>query len=426
EAAIIMELNGVGSIVVVKSDMTPIGIFTNKDLRRFVIHGEKKEEKVSAYMSSPVITLEFDKPIFEAQRLMMSNRINHIVVTRYGKLYGVVSIKDIVSQFEPLTSISILHRKLNKATNLEEVKALHGAIMDAIKRLLKRGLHFYEISTLITDFYDLLTEKVISIVEESYEREFGSLGDYVWVNMGSSARKEQIIATDQDNAIIHEGGDFKEFARLVNDALEFVGIPKCSGGYMAVNWSLSLEDWKKKFSEWIVNFTPENIRHLTIFLDLRAIYGKKNLLKELFEALEQKLNMQILRQLVNDATMLEPPKIGGIRGSDEVDLKKFGIYPIVNCTRVLALEAGIFEIANTRERLLRLVEMKKIEEKIAKGIIECFEFLQDLRLRNQVEGKKNLIKIKEVSRIEFFIIKDVFRTIQEFQKYLKGRFVAWG
>ncbi|MEM3147048.1 MAG: CBS domain-containing protein, partial [Archaeoglobaceae archaeon] len=51
DAVVRMELNGVGSIVVVRSDMSPVGILTNRDIRKFVIHGESKDEKVSAYMS---------------------------------------------------------------------------------------------------------------------------------------------------------------------------------------------------------------------------------------------------------------------------------------------------------------------------------------------------------------------------------------
>ncbi|MCS7119187.1 MAG: DUF294 nucleotidyltransferase-like domain-containing protein [Archaeoglobaceae archaeon] len=424
DAAVKMELNGVGSIVVVKNDMTPIGIFTNRDLRKFVIHGTSKEEKVSAYMSSPVLYIEFDRPLFEAYQLLTSKRINHIVVTKYGKLHGVISAKDIMSQFEPFTSVSILHRKLGRATNLEEVKSINKRIIETIRALAKRGMSFYELSFLISSFYDLLTEKVITIVERENQSELGKIVDYVWVNMGSSARKEQILATDQDNMIIHsgEGDKLREFAKIVNNTLEFVGIPKCSGGYMAMNWCMSIEEWKKKFEEWMNKFTPENIRYLTVFLDLRAIHGKKDLLDELLNFISNKINAQVLRYLANDAVMLEPPKVGGIRGVSEVDIKKFGIYPIVNCTRVLALENSIQEIMNTRERILKLTELGVLSENYSKSILESYEFLQNLRLRNQVEGKGNLVKLKEIGRINHFILKDAFRIVQDYEKFLKGRF----
>lgn len=425
DAALKMEMNGVGSIVVVKNDMTPIGIFTNRDLRKFVIHGMSKEEKVSAYMSSPVVSVEFDRPLFEAYQMMNSRRINHLVVTRYGKLYGVISVKDIMAQFEPFASISILHRKLGKATNIEEIKSIHERIVETIKNLSMRGMGFYELSMMISSFYDLLTEKTIDIVEKNYAKEFGRLPEYVWVNMGSSARREQILATDQDNMMIHsgDGEELREFAKIVNNYLEFVGIPKCSGGYMAMNWCMSIEEWKKMFENWLTNLTPENVRYLTVFLDLRAIYGKREFLDELISFVQEKVNAQALRFLANDAVTIEPPKISGIRSVKEIDLKKFGIYPIVNCTRVLALEKKIVEITNTRERLEKLIEIGSLNEDLAKSVLDSYEFLQNLRLKNQVKGKGNVLSIKETSRVNQFVLKDTLRIVQEFEKFVKGRFL---
>lgn len=422
DAVLRMELNGVGSIVVVKNDMTPVGIFTNRDIRKFVIHGESKDEKVSAYMSSPVLSIEFDRPLFEAYQIFTSKRVNHIVVTRFGKLYGVISVRDIMSEFEPYTSISILHRRLSKATSIEEVKAIHEKVIETIKALAKRGLGFYELSFLISSFYDLLTEKVIELAEKTFGK--SSFPNYVWVHMGSSSRKEQILATDQDNMIIYENeaGELREFARQVNESLDLVGIPKCTGGYMAMNWCLSIEEWKRKFEEWMTKLTPENIRLLTVFLDLRAIRGKVELLEELKEFIKENVNAQVLRYLANDAVALEPPKISGIRSVTEFDIKKFGIYPIVNSTRVLVLESGILEITNTRDRIIKLMELGVLQEKFAKTLLEGYELLQNMRLKNQVEGKGNLIKLKDVSRVNQFVLKDVFRVIRDYTGFIKGRF----
>ncbi|MEM0203461.1 MAG: DUF294 nucleotidyltransferase-like domain-containing protein [Archaeoglobaceae archaeon] len=421
DAVIRMELNGVGSIVVVKNDMTPIGIFTNRDIRKFVIHGGSKDEKVSAYMSSPVLSLEFDRPLFEAYQIFTSKRVNHIVVTRFGKLYGVVSVRDIMSELEPYTSISILHRRLSKATSLEEIKAIHEKVVETIKALAKRGLGFYELSLLISSFYDLLTEKVIELTEKTLGK---SLPSYVWVHMGSSSRKEQILATDQDNMIIYENeaGELREFAKRINESLDFVGIPKCTGGYMAMNWCLSVEEWKERFKEWMTKLTPENIRFLTVFLDLRAIHGKTKLLEELEEFIKNNVNAQVLRYLANDAVSLEPPKISGIRSVTEFDIKKFGIYPIVNSTRVLALESEILEITNTRDRILKLMELGVLQEKFGKTLLEGYELLQNIRLKNQVEGKGNLIKLREMSRVNQFVLRDIFRVIRDYMGLLKGRF----
>ncbi len=425
DAVVKMEMSGVGSIVIVRDDMSPLGIFTNRDLRKFVIHGESKNELISAYMSSPVVSVEHDTPLFEAQAVLMRHRINHLVVTRHGKVIGVVSAKDLLAQHEPLTSITVLHRRLAKAKTLEEVRSILSAMVEAVKRLAKRGAHFYELSALLADVYDLATENVLKIVESEFEAENGGLPPYVWVHMGSSARKEQVIATDQDNAIIHEGdGDLLEFAAKVNDALDYVGIPKCSGGYMASNpeWNASVEEWKEKFREWMTNFTPENIRHLTVFLDMRGIYGKLALLDEVFEAIEESVTKQVLRYLAYDATLNEPPKLTGIRKVEEVDIKKYGIYPIVNCTRVLALESRVVRTTNTRERLKRLTDIGIIDERTFRDLSESFGFLQELRFQNQVEGRGNIVNLREIGRVESFVLREVFRIVRDFEGFVKGHF----
>jgi len=253
--------------------------------------------------------------------------------------------------------------------------------------------------------------------------------------MGSSARKEKIIATDQDNAMIHEGDGqiLLKFAKKVNDALNFVGIPKCPGNYMASNpsWNKSIDRWKRMFEEWFEELTPENVRYLSIFLDLRPIYGEFKFHHELIEHIYEKRTMQSLRYLALDASALEPPTgIFGMRRLKEIDLKRYGIYPLANGVRVLSLEKNIIEITNTKERIEKLIEIELIEDKTGRDLLESYEFFQDLRLKFQAKGlvedykKKNynVIKIADLDKIEIFVLRECFKIISDFQKFLKGRF----
>jgi CBS domain-containing protein len=51
------------------------------------------------------------------------------------------------------------------------------------------------------------------------------------------------------------------------------GVPLCKGEIMASNpmWCLSLEEWKRAFSSWISNGTPESLLHASIFFDFRSL-----------------------------------------------------------------------------------------------------------------------------------------------------------
>ncbi len=433
DAAIRMEMNGVGSIVVVDGEMRPVGILTSKDLRTFIIHGTSPEEKVAAYMSSPPITIDASAPAFEAHLELLKRGINHLIVTRNGKVEGVITANDILMLFEPTTSLVVLYRKLKKAKSLEEMGVAFRSLKVSISNLVLRGMHFYDLSALLTDIYDYTVSKVIDLVLSEMETEYGTMSDFVWVHMGSSARKEQVIATDQDNAIIHSGDGevMLELGRRVCDALEKVGIPKCPGNYMASNpkWNMSLDDWKETFREWFLNLTPENVRYLSVFLDLRPIYGDDRLHRELVEEINNSHTSQSLRYLAFDATVAEPPKgLFGLRRKKEVDIKMFGIYPIVNGVRVLALENGFVDVTNTKERLERLGEIQLLDEELVNSLKESYEFLQDMRLKNQArhllsgEGGGNVVNFSELDKIDALVLKETFKIISNFQKFLKGHY----
>jgi CBS domain-containing protein len=195
-------------------------------------------------------------------------------------------------------------------------------------------------------------------------------------------------------------------------------------------WNMDVEKWKKMFHEWFMNLTSENVRYLSVFLDLRPIYGEEKLYRELMEEIKQSFTSQSLRFLAYDATMFEPPVgLFGLRRLREVDIKMRGIYPTTNGVRVLALESGFIDITNTKERLEKLGEIKLIEEDLLNSLKEGYEFLQDLRLKNHSkgllegkEGSANIVKLSEIDKIDALVLKETFKIISRFQKFLKGHY----
>jgi len=430
DAARTMLEKNVGSIVVVE-DRKPIGILTDHDLKKVLVSGSK-EAKVTEFMNSPVITVDGEQPVFEAYLTLINRGINYIVVVEDGRVSGVITSKDILTQFEPSSSLIALYRKIRKANSIEELKSHLEGIRKAVAGLAMRGVHFYELSRMITSVYDSTVVRVIKLMEEELRAE---LPDYVWIHVGSSGRKEQIIATDQDNFLIHTGEDRElmlEFAARVNEALDAVGIPKCSADYMASNpkWNLSLEEWKANFDKWFNSLTGENIRYLSVFLDMRPIYGDQKLYLSLLEHIERSVTNQAIRFLALDATSIEPP-VGffGIKGIEKgLDIKLHGIYPIANGVRVLALDNRILDVTNTKERIERLGEMDVLSGERAREILESYEFLQELRLKHQSAafsaGKEgdNVISLREIDRIDAYVLKEALKIVSSFQKFIKGKY----
>ena len=93
-----MRDNKVGALMVMKND-TLSGIFTERDLMsRVVAEGLNPEKvKVSEAMTSSIATVPLETPIREAANIMSQNRIRHLPVLEEGKLYGVISVGDILA-----------------------------------------------------------------------------------------------------------------------------------------------------------------------------------------------------------------------------------------------------------------------------------------------------------------------------------------
>lgn len=425
-AAVEMINNSISSIVVVDEEMRPIGIFTDKDLRKVVIQGDKLH-LISKYMSSPVKTINTNTTIFDAFSKMIDAGIDHLVLTKEEKVFGVVTGKDIRIQLEPSSSIITLFRKIIKAKSAEELQTIFNNIKTSVAKIVLSGSNFFDLTRMLSTVNDAIIVNSIEIVGKKLP-----IDDFVWINMGSLGRKEQVLATDQDNALIYIKKPLLKFADEVNKTLARIGIPECPGDYMASNekWNKDLSSWKNYFKNWFNNPTADHARYLSIFLDMRPVFGNENIYKELIESLRANVTDQAIKALAHDAVHIEPPiGIFGIRGLHKgVNLKTYGIYPIVNGVRVLAIDNDIFEITNTNERLEMLNDVGVISDEMCHDVLESYGFLQDLRLKQQSSAvlnqskENNLISLKEIRKVDLLILKEALKIVSSFQKLLMKKY----
>lgn len=97
DVAKIMKAKKIGSIVVEKNKEL-IGIVTETDIVRRLVADEKNPEAtpVKAIMSSPLLTVDIEKSIIDANDLMDKNHVRHLGVTDEGKVVGLVSCRDMM------------------------------------------------------------------------------------------------------------------------------------------------------------------------------------------------------------------------------------------------------------------------------------------------------------------------------------------
>jgi CBS domain-containing protein len=93
----LMAEKGIGAVVVMNGKIIS-GIFSERDFARktLTISGFNLNLPVKEVMSTPVFFVHPHQAIEECMALMTEKRIRHIPVMEDGKLYGIVSIRDVI------------------------------------------------------------------------------------------------------------------------------------------------------------------------------------------------------------------------------------------------------------------------------------------------------------------------------------------
>jgi CBS domain-containing protein len=97
KAAQVMRDRNIGSLFITR-DKDIIGILTDTDLvRRVVAVGaDAAKTPVEQIMSAPILTIEENKTLLDANDMMAVHHLRHLGVTRNGKLVGMISVRDLV------------------------------------------------------------------------------------------------------------------------------------------------------------------------------------------------------------------------------------------------------------------------------------------------------------------------------------------
>ena len=98
QVAKMMEQGGIGAILV-QNNSNPVGIVTDRDFAtRIAANNLPLDTAVENIMSTPLITINHDEPISAAAERMTSKKIRKLAVTENGKIVGIVTSTDLVTQ----------------------------------------------------------------------------------------------------------------------------------------------------------------------------------------------------------------------------------------------------------------------------------------------------------------------------------------
>lgn len=444
-AAEIMRDKGISSLIACDDDKQPVGIMTDRDLRNKVIAGglDPLLAKVSAVMTTPVISVYEDDTLFEVLYQMSRNRIHRVgVVDSDYTLVGLINESDIIRLQN--RSPQRLLQAVDEALSIADLKKIYHESEQLVVFLSRNGVRTNDLVKMISLINDQITSQLIGLLKQGRFADMGKKSAFMV--LGSEGRQEQTLKTDQDNAMIiaddaspDEVADIEAFSQILIDALIEIGVPECPGGIMARNefWRRSLADWKRAIDSWVGSPSSGNILNFSMFSDMRVLCGDESLERRLKEYIIQvaEENTIFLARMAQNVCRFSPPL--GVFGQIKVessgthlgsfDLKKAGIFALTEGVKVLALSVGVMG-GSTHERLAILQQKDVLSKAQASDIEASFNLLTFLRLRGQVDSAaagheiSNYITPGSLDRVEKGRLKLALEVVKSFQGMLNQHF----
>ncbi len=414
-----------------------IGIVTGMNLAKAVI---LKDQPVTAPVGAIAhfepVTVRADDFLYNALILMTKHSLRRVVVSDGDGFIGVLDEIDLLSFLSNHSHIVAM--QVERATTENELRLASNNVMNSIQILHNSGVKIHFITQLVTQLHRKIFAKLYSMVAPPELRE-----DACLIVMGSEGRGEQIMKSDQDNAVIFRHDlPVKVVDRFRHDfthALLDFGYPRCEGDIMVSNpaWSKSLADFKRSLHSWILTPDEWSPLNLAIFYDAVAVAGDAKLLDDakiyMFGLLSD--NNPFYSRFAKAIDTFSTP-LGmfhnlvvekGQRHKDTLEIKKGGIFPIVHGVRSLALEHRL-KTTNTSERIRDLRDKGIFDNTFAMELIEAFNFLLGLQLRNKLaqiavdQPTDNFIRPDDLSTLERDVLRDSLYVVKRFKEFVRYHF----
>jgi len=412
-----------------------IGIVTDTNLREKVLLAEKNtQDPIGEIATFGLVTIERSDFLFNALLLFTKHGVKRLIVVEDDKIVGILEQLDLLSHFANHTHL--IAASIDRAMTIDELENAQRSLTHLVSSLTTKGVKVRYISKLVSELNAKMYRKVFELVVPQELQSKCAL-----IVMGSEGRGEQILRTDQDNALILRDGEneaeFELYMMTFNEYLLRLGFPKCSGNVMVSNpyWRRSVSGYKTVISQWVETLNEESLMALSIFLDASCVAGDESLLIECRDYLNEHFEgrSDVLAHLAKSALAFETPLslfsgfvLGRAEHQSELDIKKGGIFAIVHGIRILALEHKIGS-TNTTERIKELNNIGLFDKRFASELIEAYDTLLGIRLRSMLSQKhtgeeQNYVNPKLFSKTDRDLLKDAFKIVNTFKKFLTYHF----
>lgn len=413
-----------------------LGIFTATALQRAILTGTPLDQlPVKELANFSLITISPDAQVGDALAQMLRHRVHRVVVADGPKVLGVLEALDLFSFLSNHSHLITL--QIETAADLPALAVAASKITRMISVLHRGGTRINLIAQLVQELNARLFERAWALIAPKDLVQNSCL--FV---MGSEGRGEQLLKTDQDNALILRDSyqapdDLVEICNRFSQALTQFGYPECPGHIMLNNpeWRKNAQDFSVMVKDWLLFPAPDSLMNLAIFMDAHAVCGDGKLLRQVQNSIVQLAtdNDAMLGRFAaaidafgNEAGWWN--KLLGLSETDQaMNIKKEGIFPLVHGIRSLALASRISE-TNTFARIEALQKLSVLSSETAADLTQSLQFLMGVRLKTgldeldkgrQVSGG---IDVSRLSSLDRDLLKDSLSVVKKFKTQLRYRF----
>jgi CBS domain-containing protein len=420
-----------------------LGLVTDAEIRSAVAGGGELDTPVRAIARRPVPTVPVEQLAIEATVEMLAAGVDHLAVLDGWRVCGLISAVDLLS-LETRSPIALRHAILGAADEGELVRGV-AQLPKLFELLLRAGVPPRDLGRVLSLQHDAVVARLIDF---SIARHGEAPSQWAWLDLGSAARREFTLASDQDNAFAYDDpapGDaaavdayFERLGSEVNDGLARCGIGSDNNGVLARRrlWRMSKSDWLRTFDECLVEPDESHLIRASVSFDFRPAAGGLVLAAELAERIRAAREYPAFMRLMARSASGFPVALG-FRGQlatgkhdgppGRLDLKHGAIIPLVNLVRFHALANGV-TISSTLDRLEAVASVGGLSRGESNALSEAFAVITRLRFEHHAAliadgaAPDNRIDPDQLTPIATAELREALQVVRRAQKQLG----VWG
>ncbi|WP_298798573.1 putative nucleotidyltransferase substrate binding domain-containing protein [Pseudonocardia sp. 73-21] len=412
------------------------GLVTDGVLREHVLAaGRSADTPVQDVMIPRAATARTGTPTADVLHRFAEDRLDQLLVVDVsGALRGAVDPADFLTS--PSGAGMMLRENVRRAESIDQVVALGRQLPVLLGDLVRQRREASETTAVYSTVVDAVQRRVLSLVLAG--RAALDEAEVTWMLLGSNARREPTLGSDIDSAVVFaESVDsparataYRAAFAEVADVLRRAGLRVDSHGATpsSPTFSRTRSQWRAAAHLWLDSpLDNQGMLMASLLLDGRPIQGDpaQPVVNEVFaDVRDHPGTMKLLvRESLSHRAQVRSVRDVLVGRGGTFDLKGHALRPIVEIARWAALSVRSSELS-TRARLAAASGSMLLPAEQAKTLIEVFEVLQRVRLRQQLaqfergEPVTDMVWMRRLAPLDRSLVAQSVREIATVQKRL--------